>query len=60
MKITFENHGRKITIDMDDHVAIDEVLDAFITGCMGTSWTYPIIINGLRDKYEELKGDMEL
>jgi hypothetical protein len=55
MKMTFENHGRTVTIKIDENSNISDVLEGFIAGCLGLSWSYITVVEGLGEKFEELK-----
>jgi len=59
MKITFENYGKTTTVELDNDSNIHDLIDAVLTCAIGIGFPYKLILEGMVEKYEELKGDIE-
>ena len=48
MKLTFESNGKKITYEMSEYTNMEELLDAFFSGCIGLTYMPDTILKNMK------------
>ena len=48
MKLTFESNGKKITNEMSEFTNMEDLLDAFFSGCIGLTYMPDTILKNMK------------
>lgn len=54
--LTFESNGKKITYEMSEFTNMEELLDAFFSGCIGLTYMPDTILKNMKS-YADSKLD---